>query len=144
MRDHATDKVNCGVTDIPERDLENKLHKQISHRVTCIFVGGQLQLIHETSYSMFISCCMRHMEASCARRKVQSSIAQNQLQISRLAAEDILTTRSQSICQAAAVPQPMPAIFPNVVTSTMQMAHRGDIRGHDFGAGLCSRVMQQG
>lgn len=35
---------------------------------------------------------------------------------------------SQSICQAAAVPQPMPAILPNVVTSAMQMAHRGDKR----------------
>ena len=86
MRDHAADKVNCRVTDIPERVLANKLHKQTSHRFTCIHVCGQWQLIHETSYSMFIPCCMRSMEASCARRKVQSSIAQIQLQNSWLAA----------------------------------------------------------
>lgn len=96
MRDHAADKVNCRVTNIPERVLANKLHKQTSHRFTCIHVCGQWQLIHETSYSMFIPCCMRSMEASCARRKVQSWIAQNQLQISRLAAEDILTTKNFS------------------------------------------------
>ena len=35
---------------------------------------------------------------------------------------------SRSICQAAAVPQPMPAILPNVVTSTMQMADQSDKR----------------